>query len=404
MSWLPLILLALLALVFPAYVLLRRPPTERAPEVAGDTNVVLYRERIAEIDAQLEAGDIDEQQAAQLKGEQQRLLLQDSPVNLPPAAVDSKPNSGRWVVVLMALLMPVIALGLYQRLGASADLEILALMEAKRAAEASGEQDATLTGQLMEKLEARLARQPEQGAYLITLARLHIESGNISEAVSWYRAAAQTLANQPEAQAEYAQAVYISEKGQFTPAVALAVNRALELDPGNVTALGLRGVMAFEKADYASAIADWQLALRRLPPQSSQAVILKSGIQRARLALGEELPGVTIKLSLADGLQANQDQTVYLFARQWQGPPMPLAVARLKVSDLPTTIKLDDSMAMPGGALLSAASAIEVVARVSSSGSVAPQSGDLQGISGQLVLTNGGLENTIALEIDSRLP
>jgi cytochrome c-type biogenesis protein CcmH len=71
--------------------------------------------------------------------------------------------------------------------------------------------------------------------------------------------------------------------------------------------------------------------------------------------------------------------TVFVFARAIQGPPMPLAVVRKNASDLPLEVKLDDSMAMRPDMKLSSFSDVKVTARISRDGNAMPQSGDLSG-------------------------
>jgi cytochrome c-type biogenesis protein CcmH len=88
-----------------------------------------------------------------------------------------------------------------------------------------------------------------------------------------------------------------------------------------------------------------------------------------------------VHVSLDSSLAGRVDpgETVFIFARAPQGPRMPLAIARKQVSDLPTTVTLDDSMAMAPAFRVSMFPQVVVGARVSRSGNAMPSSGDLRG-------------------------
>ena len=81
---------------------------------------------------------------------------------------------------------------------------------------------------------------------------------------------------------------------------------------------------------------------------------------------------------------------------------MPLVVQRSSVSELPTTIRLDESLAMIPGTKLNQLEALELVARVTKSGEVTAVSGDFETVLGPLKLQAG--ETFIDLEIDRQIP
>src|SRR5690606_14806272 len=99
---------------------------------------------------------------------------------------------------------------------------------------------------------------------------------------------------------------------------------------------------------------------------------------------------LSIDVSLDEGIEVAPDTTVFVYARAWQGSPMPLAIRRLTVADLPLQVVLDDRMAMSPAATLSSADKVEVVARVSLSGQPTPAPGDYQGFVGPVDMAEAG--------------
>ena len=88
---------------------------------------------------------------------------------------------------------------------------------------------------------------------------------------------------------------------------------------------------------------------------------------------------VSIAPSLAG--KGSATDTLFVFARETSGPPMPVAIMRATKKDLPFTFRLDDSNSMMPSRTLSSVAMVIIVARLSKSGQAMPQSGDLEGMS-----------------------
>jgi cytochrome c-type biogenesis protein CcmH len=100
-------------------------------------------------------------------------------------------------------------------------------------------------------------------------------------------------------------------------------------------------------------------------------------------------PGVQVNVALATELSGRlpPNTPLFIYAKAAAGPPMPLAVQRATLGDLPVQVRLDDSMAMMPAMQLSNFPQIIVGARVSPSGQAMPRPGDLQGETGPVEST-----------------
>ncbi|HHJ80025.1 MAG TPA: hypothetical protein ENJ65_00160 [Candidatus Tenderia electrophaga] len=114
----------------------------------------------------------------------------------------------------------------------------------------------------------------------------------------------------------------------------------------------------------------------------------------AKAAVTAQVKGrVSIAADLA-GKFADND-TLFIFARAANGPPMPLAIIRATASELPLEFSLDEGMAMMPSMSLAKFSEVVVGARISKTGNAMPQSGDLQGATAAVAVGSEGLEIVI---------
>lgn len=352
-------------------------------------NVAIYKERLAELDAEQQSGNITADEYAALKLELERNLLNDVADQEALVGKPLRMNKQTLVTaVLLALLVPVSAFSLYLHYGRMQDVS-LAL---NSPADPFNGRTPSMEEAVAE-LETRLQSEPDKPEGWFLLANSYMNMQRYADAA---RSFAQVLKFLPEeapqyngVSGQYAQALYLANNNQMNAEIRDILDGILEREPYEVTALGLLGIDAFENQRYRDALDFWRLAYDNA--DAEQAEPLLSGMRSARQALleqGEEVPdlpelsrvelriNVSLDAAIADSVSV--DSPVFVFARP-VGGRVPLAAVRLTVADLPAQIVLDDTLAMQPELKLSSADEVEVIARVSSSGELRPQAGDLTG-------------------------
>ncbi|HNN66232.1 MAG TPA: c-type cytochrome biogenesis protein CcmI [Pseudomonadales bacterium] len=383
-------LLICLALAFILLPLRRATAAQVSEASRQQTNLALHRRRLDDLQQEHRRGEIDDAALAALTLELERDLLVDVDSAEPSSAGTTTPASlwsRHWLVLLVAGLLPLVALLLYGRLGGIDQIELTRLSERlTQTAVESPEFPA-----LQEQLASRLQPTANQLSGWYLLASSALQNGRLDLATDTLQQIARLNGESTDNAPVYAQLAQVAfqQAGQkITPQIEGWIQQALALDPDEPTALGLLGIAAFARSDYQAAIDAWQHALTRTPAgASSDALRSGIGVARERLGLPPEpaVAGrieVTIEIDPALLPEVSPDSHLLLFARAANGPPMPLAAVRLPVGDWPREVQLDDSMAMQPGLKLSLHPQVEVVARISRSGGAQAMAGDLEGRSG----------------------
>ncbi|PAV26446.1 c-type cytochrome biogenesis protein CcmI [Tamilnaduibacter salinus] len=416
--WIGLTAMIGLALVFVlAPVMFYKRPTQDGTSTR-EQNLAAYRSRLMELDEDYHAGRIDGATWQQMKDELAGSLLDDVGENAAP-----RHDAGRRPAVVVGLvaliLIPAVSIGLYQDWGALSDLEQYRTMQAMDDSGGNRVQRMTdLAGQLRD----RLTDSPDNPRGWAMLGRTYMTLERYQDAAWAFRQLAGHVQDGTERAATAwglaAQAEYFVSRGTLSDRVQSAIKKARERNPNEVNALGVLGVHAFSQEAYREALGYWERILE-VAPDHPRVASIRDGVAEAYRRLGEPVPEsvrsamaddggafVTVRVSLADRLQGEvpPETALFVFAKAAGGGPMPLAAARLKASQLPTTIRLDDSMAMTESRSLSDADRVMVTARLSRSGEVQPQSGDWQGQLLQPVTLADYQGQPLALTIDRVIP
>ncbi|MBV9890398.1 MAG: tetratricopeptide repeat protein [Rhizobacter sp.] len=369
------------------------------------------RARLLALGADHEAGKIDarryDQERRKVEHEIGALLMTEAPTQVRPSL--------RLVGVLSLAVLALAVFG-YSRTGAPS-LAWPGAAPVEAAASAAADRNAMQQIQgMVDQLAERLKKNPGDAQGWVMLARSYTVLGRFDEALPAYAKAVELVPANAQILADYAYTVAATKGTANNPQSIVLIDRALAADAKHPKALALAGTVAFERGDYAKAVADWQKILDQLPPGNEFGERIQASIGEAReraAAAGTALSpasGVvaargqgptaattaaatatttteaakssavsgTVTLDPALAAQASPDDALFVFARP-AGGRMPLAVLRKTVRDLPLTFTLDDSMAMSPAARLSSASEVTVGARISKSGTAIPRPGDLAG-------------------------
>ena len=420
--WVGVALLSLLALGFIFWPLVRfgKQQNGQSSEVVADRlaeNVRLFREHVAELEAQLAAGRIDQAQFDQLKVEQERALLDDE-ADIRAAQQNRTLGAGLKTLSLIAVVVVAASLVLYEHLGSSADVEIRLAQEIKQELDnkdyqAGRNPDPVRAREMVRLIQARLADDPEQLQYWFFLARTQMDLNDFAQAVTAYEQVLQRDTTSGMVMAELAQAMFLRDDRKVSPPIADLVEKALKIEPDNTMALGLAGIDAFGKKDYVAAIKHWERAVKLLGQGSPSSQSLEAGIEHAAtlyfsgggtvesLELARAGRQLVVNVALAEGVDARPDQTVFVYARAWQGAKMPLAIARVPVSELPKRVVLTEAMAMTPSMSLGNVESVEVVARISQDGTASAKAGDWQGSFGPVDMK--AVPADLTVKIDQKL-
>ncbi|NOT21747.1 MAG: c-type cytochrome biogenesis protein CcmI [Nitrospiraceae bacterium] len=383
--------------------LLKRQSSSKNDE--GEKTISVYRQQFFELEQDHKRALLTDEQYQQSKRELERRLLEETGPAEAIVPALAWPVNSRVVVVALAVIIPTVSGLLYWQLGNQLAITHPApSLPMAQGGSDSDHQTAEGIEALSERLKQKLEQNPDDGVGWALLARSYVEMGRHSDAVAIYEKAMKLLPDDPQLLVDYADALGVLHGRTLAGKPDLLIQQALKIDPNHVKALMLAGTLAFDHREFRQAVQYWEKANANLPSDVEGEVRqeLLSGINEAKgLAGGKpvmvksvsetasstmpdgQAASISGTVSLAPSLAAKSAtmDTLFVFARGLNGPPMPVSIVRATRQDLPFTFRLDDSTSPMPSRKLSAAGTVVIVARLSKSGQAMPQSGDLEGIS-----------------------
>jgi cytochrome c-type biogenesis protein CcmH len=287
------------------------------------------------------------------------------------------------LALVITLLLPLAAVGLYLVVGTPVALNGVP-------------KEAPLNiDQAVAELKQHLAQKPDDVQGWLLLGQTYNAMHKGSEARDAYGKVLDIDANNTAAMVGWAEADSVQRSDHLIEGRSLELlQHAVQLEPDNQRGLWLLGISQFQHDQFAEAAATWRKLQPLLDPSSKVAQAVteqiavaesRAGIQPASASTAAANgPALQVEVSLSPALKNKlaPGDALFVYARAEQGPPMPLAVAKLAPAAWPMHVTLTDAMAMAPQLRLSTASRVFVGARISKSGQAIAQSGDLEGDAG----------------------
>ena len=413
--------------------LLLRPLLKRQAQMTSEQEKTLpvYRQQFSELEQDLTNGLLTDEQYQTARHELERRVLEETGSIETSSTTSGGLVNLRFVALSLVMIIPAASGVLYWTLGNPAAMTHPAASP-MAAQGGAGDERQMMEGlnTLMERLKKKLEQNPNDATGWTMLARSYMAMERYADAVPAFDKAFKLNPNNADMLADYADALAIHQGRKLEGKPETMIQKALKVDPNHVKALMLAGTIAYNRKDFSLAVKDWERARANLPPGSDPedgeqiAAAIGDAKQRmggapmmaaanapmAQSAMPAEHPlvkkagasrAITGKVVLGPGMAGKSlPDTLFVFAKDVAGPPMPVSIVRASKKDLPFTFRLDDSTSPMPSRKLSDIDTVVIVARLSKSGQAMPGSGDLEGMSQPI---KPGTEN-ITVVIDRERP
>jgi cytochrome c-type biogenesis protein CcmH len=399
--------------------------------IEREKTLPVYRQQFSELEQDRSSGLLTDEQYRMARQELERRLLEETSATEPVSAISGQLVNVKFVALALVMLIPSASGVLYWTLGnPMAMTHPAASPMASQGGAADERQMIEGLNTLMERLKKKLEQNPNDASGWAMLARSYMALERYAEAVPTFEKAFKLNPNDADMLADYADALGIHQGRKLEGRPETLIEKALKVDPNHVKALMLAGTMAFNRKDFARAVKDWERARANVPPDSDPEsaeqiaaaitdaqrrmggapLMAAANAPRASSAMPADHPpvkkagasrAITGKVVLGPNMAGKAlPDTLFVFAKDVAGPPMPVSIVRASKKDLPFTFRLDDSTSPMPSRKLSDIETVVIVARLSKSGQAMPGSGDLEGMSQPI---KPGTEN-ITVVIDRERP
>jgi cytochrome c-type biogenesis protein CcmH len=278
------------AVLTAAVVALLMAPLQREQTTSGDAaaaDLAVYRDQLAEIEAEQERGVVATDELAGARTEIARRLIRradESSSKSAPTSGAQEPWRAQSVFYVIAGLIPVLSIAVYLFVGTPQ------LPARPFAAQQGAPVEQASVTDLIGRVEERLREHPEDGKGWEVIAPVYLRLERFGDAARAYAQANRILGESANRLSGFAEATLLANNGVMTEDVRKAAERLLALQPGSADARFWLALAKEQDGNLTGAIAAYQEIVSTAPPDADWRQTVEERIEQAkkRLAGGPE--------------------------------------------------------------------------------------------------------------------
>ncbi len=272
---------------------------ERAPDQGSE--VVVYKDQLAEVERDLAAGLIPAPDAEAARVEISRRLLAAA-ASEPAMAPQSNLKWRRAAAVLALAGLPLVAIGVYMPLG-SPRLHDAPLAQRERASNTTMAQSLE---NMVEQVQQHLEKNPTDGRGWNVLAPVLQRLGRFDDAVRAYRNSLTYNGESAERRADLGEAISAAAGGVVTAEAKSEFERAHALDADDPKANYFLGLAAEQDGRKDDATTIWRALLAKAPADAPWRSLVQTSL--ARVGGGGTMPALSDETVAASKDMAEGDR------------------------------------------------------------------------------------------------
>jgi len=258
--------------VLPLGLVLWRSPQSDSNLEHQAVNAAVLRDQLLELEHDRLSGTLSVRDHAEAKQELQRRVLEE----VEHGRAGTRTGQGdKYAAIALSIVLPLAAALTYLAIGNPAAIAPTPLQSPAGVTQADVQA-------MVDSLAARLARNPDDPAGWLMLARSYRYFERYEDAANAFGKASAAIETDSLALSEYAETLARSSREGFEGKPTQLLGQALSLNPKEPFALTLAGAAALERRDYEAAVQYWQRLLELLPPDSDASRAVADSIERAR--------------------------------------------------------------------------------------------------------------------------